>query len=1020
MLNRPPDRRNLAHLTLATVVAFVLTLIVAGHLGLRAASASAGPGMSALEQTEASIRLLSNDDQELQFVLEVPDVSVGAEGVVSIPGLESSSAAPGAPALPAYSTFVILPPGANATVDVMVNDAQRHVVDYVRPSPQPGNQTLPEDVSSVRALPAEPLYEPSPDVYAKDTNYPGFFYELSEPMYYRDLRVAQLHLYPLQYNAVSGVLEQFSSMEATIRFHGANMEDVKPASGDSDYLEALAPLAINYEQARNWRSLPAGQDASSTVLPTGRDTYKISVDEDGIFELTCQELGDAGMVLDNTDPETFEMLYRGEPVAYEFIGNGNGQCDDDEKIRFYGWDFDGSRLERQFLTENVYWLWAGGTPAHVASRPNTTAQPLAPAFRESLTREPELIFTHVWTDRWENSPNEPDAWAWQRVVKRVSDWPNLEYVHEITAPTPLQSGSSAVVTVEILSHTKRPDHDVAIYFNGNEALSGDLQWANPRSVNVTMTVPMSEVLDGPNQVHVVYRTPVTNTNSTTAITAFYFMNRITIDYDRRYVAEDEQLIFDDATGGHTYSIEGYSNDTKDEVLVWDISDRLHPVRISDVSVLGSGPYTYEFGADAGPASFIATHAGNVRKPIAISKYVGPDLDPAAGADWVAISHGDFLQEAQQLAAHREQPAFGGYRTHVVDIEDVLNQYGYGLPLPGAIRQYLRHALFNWPIAPQHLLLMGDGHINPRQLSCPPEAPDNNQCSHWGSEPETNFVLTDIVYTDVEVGLNASDYTFALLTGDDLLPDLTVGRMAVQTPAEAQTILSKIVHYEQSRKAPVPLDWQRTILFIADDPDTGGQFCDVSEGVANTLPGHYMTEMICLPSNSDEDIEQTRIEIHTAVNNPPNGATFMNYRGHGAVRGWASKLINLDDPDDQWTPWFNNEPLIILSMDCLDGYFAQPGYEALSEEFLALPDRGSVAHWSSTGFGYDYQHDRLHYGFYEGLFDHGLTAIGETINYAKLTYILESHHPSQLYSFVLQGDPAMEMIRHNTYLPALRR
>ncbi|MFW6068313.1 MAG: C25 family cysteine peptidase, partial [Chloroflexota bacterium] len=523
--------------------------------------------------------------------------------------------------------------------------------------------------------------------------------------------------------------------------------------------------------------------------------------------------------------------------------------------------------------------------------------------------------------------------------------------------------------------------------------------------------------------HVVYRTPVTNTTSTDAITAFYFMNRITIDYDRRFVAEDDQLIFDDDAGSHSYQIEGFSNGTDDDVLVWDISDRLQPVRIAGVEVSNAGPpYTYEFGTDAGPASFIATHAGNVREPLAISKYVGPDLDPAAGAEWVAISHANFLQKAQQLAAYRQQPMAGGFSTHVVDIEDVINQYGYGLPIPAAIRQYMQHALFNWPVAPQHLLLMGDGHINPRQLPCPEEAPDNNQCRDWGTEPEVNFVLTDMVYTDVEVGLNASDYTFSLLVGDDLMPDLAVGRLAVQTAAEAQTIIDKIVHFEATRGQPKPDALERSALFIADNPDSAGDFCSASKGVADTLPPGYVTNTVCMESHDEDHIIDIQTAIHDAVSNPPNGVTFMNYRGHGAVRSWAGNLINLDDPDNDWDPWFNNEPVIILTMNCLDGYFAVPGYEALSEEFLARPNHGSVAHWASTGFGYDFQHDVLHHGFYEGVFDHDLTRIGDAINHAKMAYILQSHHPSQLYSFVLQGDPAMETIATGlrTYLPAVSR
>ncbi|MFW6068571.1 MAG: C25 family peptidase propeptide domain-containing protein, partial [Chloroflexota bacterium] len=512
------DRSHFAPLTLAIVIIVMFALLVAGHSELRAARAGAEMVEPAQKQTGADTQIMTSDEQRLHFVLDVPDVMVADDGAVSVPGLQTGSATPGAPALPAYSTFVILPPGAEATVEVVANESQVHDVAYVRPAPQPAEQMLPEDVSALHALPNEPLYEPAPEFYKANADYPGILYELSEPAYYRDLRVVQLHLYPLQYNAVKGVLQQFSRMEATITFSGANFEGAAPAAGNADYLQALAPLAINYEQAHKWRGLPTNLDTSGTMLPTGQDTFKISVNEDGIYEITCRQLAEAGMDIDNSDPHTFEMLYRDQPVAFEFLGDEDDQCAPDESIRFYGWAFDGSRLERQFLTENVFWLWAGGTPTEIMTRTTESALPQATSFRESLTREPERIFTHVWTDQWENSPNEPDTWAWQRVEKAVEHWPTLEFVHEISATAPFQAGTSAVVTVEILSHTRRPDHDVGIYFNGDQAISGDHQWANPRSVNVTMTVPMTAVVDGPNDVHVVYRTPVTNTTSTDAIT----------------------------------------------------------------------------------------------------------------------------------------------------------------------------------------------------------------------------------------------------------------------------------------------------------------------------------------------------------------------------------------------------------------------------------------------------------------------------------------------------------------------
>ena len=55
---------------------------------------------------------------------------------------------------------------------------------------------------------------------------------------------------------------------------------------------------------------PTTTQAAGTVLPTGIDTFKIEVNQDGIFELTYAELQAAGMDVDNVNPNTFEMMHK--------------------------------------------------------------------------------------------------------------------------------------------------------------------------------------------------------------------------------------------------------------------------------------------------------------------------------------------------------------------------------------------------------------------------------------------------------------------------------------------------------------------------------------------------------------------------------------------------------------------------------------------------------------------------------------------------------------------------------------
>ena len=50
----------------------------------------------------------------------------------------------------------------------------------------------------------------------------------------------------------------------------------------------------------------------------------------------------------------------------------------------------------------------------------------------------------------------------------------------------------------------------------------------------------------------------------------------------------------------------------------------------------------------------------------------------------------------------------------------------------------------------------------------------------------------------------------------------------------------------------------------------------------------------------------------------------------------------------------------------------------------------------------------------------MRTIGEAVNHAKMMYDLGGYDESELYSFMLQGDPAMQFfrLRNQTYLPAI--
>ncbi|HUM72433.1 MAG TPA: C25 family cysteine peptidase, partial [Chloroflexota bacterium] len=285
-------------------------------------------------------------------------------------------------------------------------------------------------------------------------------------------------------------------------------------------------------------------------------------------------------------------------------------------------------------------------------------------------------------------------------------------------------------------------------------------------------------------------------------------------------------------------------------------------------------------------------------------------------------------------------------------------------------------------------------------------PCSQSCGALGWDLNAPYlVMTALPFVDRFQGMVPSDHPFVLLAGDDPLADMKIGRIAVNDAAEATNVINKIIAYESN---PFPPPANPPFLFIADndDPDAG-YFCAENMTTANRIPGSFTKTHLCLGSATYPNVDLLRAAMFPAIN---AGAHVVNYRGHGSVGRWASEPI-MTTSDTVW--WNNtNKPTIVLSADCLDAYFAWPGFPGMGETFLRYDfsgsRHGSAAHWASTGLGFTSEHTILHAGFYDAVFVQYAQTIGSAIDYAKLNYHNLGQDDSELYTFTLQGDPAMKL------------
>jgi hypothetical protein len=261
-------------------------------------------------------------------------------------------------------------------------------------------------------------------------------------------------------------------------------------------------------------------------------------------------------------------------------------------------------------------------------------------------------------------------------------------------------------------------------------------------------------------------------------------------------------------------------------------------------------------------------------------------------------------------------------------------------------------------------------------------------------PHKNLVPTYLVETHF-VGETASDNAFVRLD-DDLLPDMAIGRLPVQSAAELRSIVDKIVGYERT---PAPGAWRRRALFVADDDDP--TFEATSDAlIEEYLPPDYQALTIRLSAFAHPD--ESRVRIIEEVN---EGVGIVSYIGHAALDVWAKE--EMFRSSDIASLHNGGRLPFVVTMTCLDGYFHHPQADSLAEEWLLAEEKGAIACFAPTSETLPGDQEVLVEALFEAFFAEDARTIGEAIMQAKRSLPHGGRgYEDLIETYTLLGDPAL--------------
>ncbi|MHA2427774.1 MAG: C25 family cysteine peptidase, partial [Candidatus Hermodarchaeia archaeon] len=689
-------------------------------------------------------------------------------------------------------------------------------------------------------------------------------------------------------------------------------------------------------------------------IPQVPDSAKVTILEDGLYHLSSDKIASAMGIYKWEAEELIkdtrlQITHKGKQVAY-LPDEGN------QGVHFYGW-----AIQSNYTKENIFWLSDGaGLKMDVitGSGPNPVYG-LDPFTETSHREEEQYHATGLFSDP------TADFWFWEMLIAEDPTLGTRSFTIRTDGVSP--SGSATItVNVHSLSNTNANyDNHAVVTLNGTQI--GDFLWDGLNPFDYDLHFEQGLINDGENTIEV---TALVDSGVPWSV---FYVDSFQLDYQRYYRAANDTLQAP-AEDNPIVSIGGFSDLN---IIVFDVTNPYQPQYLSAT--------TLEYGTDGSRVSFYAATPGsrfltltrdNAKSPAWITPDSPSNLSsPSNNVDYLVIAPGAWTGVAQTLADYRQGQ---GLSVMVVDLEDIYDEFNFGLESPYAIKDFLAHAFTTWSGPPQYVVLAGEGTLDYQ---------DNLGIGD-------NHIPPMLVSTSY--GLYPADNTYADAVGNDGLADMAIGRLPASTSAELETLIAKIISYESSPDN----GWQDQVFLLADNTDFAGDFPADSDDLAALIPAQFATDKIYL---SDTTLSVARQELIDAIN---NGVAFVNYIGHaGPDRFTAEGLLVLSDLG----ALVNGAKLpVITTFTCFVGRFEIPGFDSIGEALVLDPDGGAIAVWAPTGLSINNEAKALGEGLFESIFQSGENVLGFAILSALQDYESGNHTFSLHEIYTLFGDPALQI------------
>ena len=706
----------------------------------------------------------------------------------------------------------------------------------------------------------------------------------------------------------------------------------------------------------------AGVSAASSTLA------HVGVREDGMVRVTYEQLLTAGVDFASVRERDIAISFKGRPVPRRVLGPGS-RFGPGSTLDFYGEAPKGE--DALYLAESVYQIRESREDAlnvqTLTRRPGGSPM----TYLDTMTVEEDNSYANILPT------GDPFLMAFFVATGgNGGTYPALTQPgYSITVEDDLDPLQPAFIELNLAGISNPPgidedgepgvdpDHAVEILVNDqpatleNPTFEGYGQWI----VRGELAPGVLQIGDNALRIRLL---PTGYTQSDIVALdsyAVHYHRPLQQEQGAIEIGEINNMLGDGTPRG--YTVEGF--DSTVEGYAFSPSDDDYPGNLIRLRVRhrnSGGLYQASIPTVADPGTrYVLANPAEFSSPFAI--YPGDatlDVLSRVG-DYLLIVHPNFLPDIAHttaddhpLIAYVEAKELEGYTPQIVSLDDIVEQFGFGMQTPTAITRYLNaaRAAFDY----QHVLLVG-GDVY-------------DYLDKLGTGA-MSFIPTRYAVTNTRLQYTPTDALIADLDNDEI-SDVALGRWPVRTLDELGVIVDKTLAFEDPANGVYA---DRTALLIAEEitPQEGYNFSAQMDRINDSLvsadpinPGGEIRwdetvdavdrvdvqELIDDPAIPPQEVVPTARQAIIDGINQPNGQALTVFGGHGAPMNWSfsnlmTPAIASDDLENTGTP------TLMMPMACYTTYYNEPTTDTLAHQLLLAGDKGAVAiHAAATLSGYD--------------------------------------------------------------------